>query len=182
MPNTSLFIVNICSPSVNILHYSEFLGFWTLSIIRCFQRTHDVSETGSVSILRQKRLKRVEKTPTQLGTLERNSVCYTPSSEPFRNESYIIVLWFLHPLYLGRKQCIIHDWFLQNSGFSEKKADNSASFVAGGIMNRKTHRNSFFKEKNTLGDQLYDGLQGNESCDTTSHARVLPRSYISSLK
>jgi hypothetical protein len=35
----------------------EFLGFWTLSIVQYFQRTHDVSETGSVSVLRQKRLK-----------------------------------------------------------------------------------------------------------------------------
>jgi hypothetical protein len=32
-------------------HYSlQFLGFWTLSIIRCLKE-HDVSETGSVSIL-----------------------------------------------------------------------------------------------------------------------------------
>jgi hypothetical protein len=34
----------------------------------------------------------------------------------------------------------------------------------------------------TLGDQLYDGLQGNKSCDATSHAQALPHSYISFLK
>jgi hypothetical protein len=39
-----------------------------------------------------------------------------------------------------------------------------------------------FIDQQTLGDQLCDGLQGNESCDATSHALVLPRSYISCLK
>jgi hypothetical protein len=29
----------------------EFLGFWTLSIVRCLKE-HDISETGSVSVLR----------------------------------------------------------------------------------------------------------------------------------
>jgi hypothetical protein len=29
----------------------EFLGFWTLSTVRCLKE-HDVSETGSVSVLR----------------------------------------------------------------------------------------------------------------------------------
>jgi hypothetical protein len=33
-----------------------------------------------------------------------------------------------------------------------------------------------------LGDQLYDGLQGSESCDATSRAWAYPRSYISCLK
>jgi hypothetical protein len=33
-----------------------------------------------------------------------------------------------------------------------------------------------------LGDQLYDGLQANESCDTTLHAQALPCSQISCLK
>jgi hypothetical protein len=31
--------------------HKEFLGFWTLSIVRCLKE-HDVSETGSVSVLR----------------------------------------------------------------------------------------------------------------------------------
>jgi hypothetical protein len=31
------------------------------------------------------------------------------------------------------------------------------------------------RQEQTLGDQLFDGLQGNESCDATSHAPALPR-------
>jgi hypothetical protein len=32
------------------MNFKEFLGFWTLSIVRCLKE-HDVSETGSVSVL-----------------------------------------------------------------------------------------------------------------------------------
>jgi queuine/archaeosine tRNA-ribosyltransferase len=38
------------------------------------------------------------------------------------------------------------------------------------------------RQEQTLCEQLCDGLQGNESCDANSHARALPRSYISQLK
>jgi hypothetical protein len=67
--------------------------------------------------------------------------------------------------------------------FSMKKADNSMNLAAGGNINRRTHHNSLCREKEqTLDDQLYNGLQGNKSCDTTSHAKALPCSYISCLK
>jgi hypothetical protein len=58
---------------------------------------------------------------------------------------------------------------------SVRKADNSANFAAGGIINRRTHHKSLSKrQEQTKGDQLCDGLQGNESRDATSHARALP--------
>jgi hypothetical protein len=58
--------------------------------------------------------------------------------------------------------------------FSMKKADNCANFEAGGIINRRTH-SSLCRDKNkSTGDQLCDGLQGNESRDATSNARALP--------
>jgi hypothetical protein len=43
-----------CAVDIKIKIFSllkEFLGFWTLSIVRCLKE-HDVSETGSVSVLR----------------------------------------------------------------------------------------------------------------------------------
>jgi hypothetical protein len=63
--------------------YSELLEFWTLSGV-LETRKHNVSETGSVSILRWE-----EKTPTQLGPLERPNLnhwtqwvgVFPPSSE-----------------------------------------------------------------------------------------------------
>jgi hypothetical protein len=51
------------------------------------------------------------------------------------------------------------------------------------IINRRTHHKSVSKrQEQTIGDQLYDDLQDSESCDTTSHAQALPRSYISCQK
>jgi hypothetical protein len=38
------------------------------------------------------------------------------------------------------------------------------------------------RQEQKLGDQLCDGLQGNESCDATSHVQALPHSYISCIK
>jgi hypothetical protein len=67
--------------------------------------------------------------------------------------------------------------------FSVKKADNSANFAAGGIINRRTrHKSLSRRQEQIIGDQLFDDLQGNVSCDATSHARALPRSYISCQK
>jgi hypothetical protein len=43
----------------------------------------------------------------------------------------------------------------------------------------KTHS---VETEQALVDQLCDDLQGNESSDTTAHARALSRSYISCLK
>jgi hypothetical protein len=34
-----------------IAEWSELLGFWTLLIV-CYSKNHNVSETGSVSVLR----------------------------------------------------------------------------------------------------------------------------------
>jgi hypothetical protein len=61
-----------------------------------------------------------------------------------------------------------HDEFLQHYKFLVKKGggDNSTNFVAVRI----------------LGNQLCDGLQGNESYEATWHARALPCSYISYLQ
>jgi hypothetical protein len=62
------------------------------------------------------------------------------------------------------------------------KANKSANFAAGGIINCRTHKtHSLQTQEQTLGDQLCDALQSNESCDATSHARALPFSYISCL-
>jgi hypothetical protein len=47
--------------------HSELVGFWTFPIV-WYSREHDVSETGSVSVLR---FRWGEKTPTQLGPLKR---------------------------------------------------------------------------------------------------------------
>jgi hypothetical protein len=47
---------------------------------------------------------------------------------------------------------------------------------------RRTHHKSHRRHEQTIGDQLCDGLQGNESCDATSHAWALPCSYISCQK
>jgi hypothetical protein len=60
----------------DIILLEEFLGFWTLSIVRCLKE-HDVSEIGSVSVLRYKGGKR---TPTQLGPLERANLNSTQTS------------------------------------------------------------------------------------------------------
>jgi hypothetical protein len=92
---------------------TELLGFWTFPASGILEnRKHDVSETGSVSVLRWG-----GKTPAQLGPLERanlnilfyfleyrtmgkvkkhsNSVCYTPLSQPFRiySPSSFRTLW-----------------------------------------------------------------------------------------
>jgi hypothetical protein len=66
--------------------------------------------------------------------------------------------------------------------FSIKKADNSTNFAAGRIQNRRTRDNSLQRQEQTLDNQLCDGLQGNKSCEATSHARALPHSYISCLE
>jgi hypothetical protein len=59
--------------------------------------------------------------------------------------------------------------------FSVKRADNSTNFAAGMIINGRTHYKSLtWRQEKTIGDLLCDGLQGNESCDTTSHAQALP--------
>jgi hypothetical protein len=55
------------------------------------------------------------------------------------------------------------------------KVDNSVNFTAGGIIICRTHHKSFNRrQEQTIGDQLCDGLQGNESCDATSHAQLSP--------
>jgi hypothetical protein len=67
--------------------------------------------------------------------------------------------------------------------FRVKKVDNSADFAAGGISCHRTHHNSLCRDKDEhLSDQLCDGLQGNESCETTLHVQALLCSYISCLK
>jgi hypothetical protein len=38
------------------------------------------------------------------------------------------------------------------------------------------------RQEQTLDDHVYNGLQGNESCDATSHVRALRSSYICFLK
>jgi hypothetical protein len=38
--------------------------------------------------------------------------------------------------------------FRSTHDFGAKKADNSANFAAGGIINRRTHRNSLCEDKN----------------------------------
>jgi hypothetical protein len=43
------------------------------------------------------------------------------------------------------------------------KVDNSANFTAGRIINHRTHHNTLQRQEQTLGDQLCDSLQGNES-------------------
>jgi hypothetical protein len=68
---------------------------------------------------------------------------------------YTIVLHFLHSLHFGRKP--------QLAGLSHRKS-----------LSRR--------QEQTIGDQLCNGLQGNESCDTTSHAWALPCSYNSCQK
>jgi hypothetical protein len=54
---------------------------------------------------------------------------------------YTTVLQFLHLVHFGHKQRIIHDGFRQHSCFRAKKADNSANFAAGSIINFRTHHN-----------------------------------------
>jgi hypothetical protein len=44
------------------------------------------------------------------------------------------------------------------------------------------HIITLYRQEQTLYDQLYDGWQGSELCDATSHERAIPRSYISCLK
>jgi hypothetical protein len=46
--------MNFSQKKHNIFCYSELLSFWTLSIIRYFRKTreHNISETGSVVVLR----------------------------------------------------------------------------------------------------------------------------------
>jgi hypothetical protein len=52
------------------VQHSDLLSFWTLSIVQYSKkiREHNVSETGSVSVLRSRE---GERTPSQLGPLER---------------------------------------------------------------------------------------------------------------
>jgi hypothetical protein len=59
-------------PKSSIQNYWVFGLFVPLSGI-IGTRKHEASENGSVSVLRRKKLKNPS-----------NSVCYTPSSEPFR--------------------------------------------------------------------------------------------------
>jgi hypothetical protein len=65
--------------------------------------------------------------------------------------------------------------------FSVKKADNSVNFTGGGIINHRMHHNSV-ETRTNIGDQLCDGLQGNESCETTLHVRSLSSFCISCQK
>jgi hypothetical protein len=75
------------------LRCTELLGlFWTLSIVWYVEtKDHNVSETGSVSVLRWMR----QDKPIQLVSLERaslnSSVQHTPSSESFQ-----VYLPFVH--------------------------------------------------------------------------------------
>jgi hypothetical protein len=74
---------------------SELLGFfffWTFpSSVILETRKHDVSETGSVSVLRWKR----EKTPTQLGLLERANLSHWTTSVRFTQLFNTMLLTFL---------------------------------------------------------------------------------------
>jgi hypothetical protein len=54
--------------------------------------------------------------------------------------------------------------------FCVKKADNSANFAAGGIINHRTHHNS--RQEQTLGDQLC-GIYKAMSHATLPHMREL---------
>jgi hypothetical protein len=60
---------------------------------------------------------------------------------------YTIVIQFLHSLHFDHKPCIVYHGFLRTHVFSLKKADNSANFTAGGIINHRTH-NSLCSDKN----------------------------------
>jgi hypothetical protein len=51
-----------------------------------------------------------------------------------------------------------------------KKKDKSINFIAGGIINQLSRG----EKEQTLGDQLCDGLQGNQSCDTILHVQLVP--------
>jgi hypothetical protein len=66
--------------------------------------------------------------------------------------------------------------------FSMKKSGSSMNFTVDGIASHRTHHKSLYRDEQTLDDQLHDGLQGSESCDTTSHMCALHSSYISCLK
>jgi hypothetical protein len=78
-----------------------------------------------------------------------------------------------------------HAWFMMDFHstrvFSVMKVDNRRNFAAGGIVNRRTPKTRPI-EKGALGDQLCDGLQGNESRNATSHARAFPSYYIICVK
>jgi hypothetical protein len=60
--------------------HKEFTGFWTSFIVRCLKE-NDVSEAGSISetscSFNHRTMDNVQK--------PRNSLCYTPSSQPFTN-------------------------------------------------------------------------------------------------
>jgi hypothetical protein len=71
--------------------------------------------------------------------------------------------------------------FRRTHAFSVKKEDNSMNFAAREIS-ITGHYLTLQRQEQTLGGYLCDGLQGNKSCDVTSHARALTRSYISCLK
>jgi hypothetical protein len=90
---------------------------------------------------------------------------------------YIIVLQFRHTLHFGHKLCIIPMDFHSTRVLRVKKPDNGANFTAGGIINHRTLCNSLCRDKNK--QQLCYGLQSNESCDATLHARAVSCTYIS---
>jgi hypothetical protein len=50
--------------------------------------------------------------------------------------------------------------------FSGEKGGLTVDFAAGGTIIRTAH------QKQTLGDQLCDSIQGNKSYDTTTHSYI----------
>jgi hypothetical protein len=66
--------------------------------------------------------------------------------------------------------------------FSMKKADNSMNFTAVRIINRRTHRNSLYREEQTLGDQLWMVYKAVSHVILPRMCELSPHSYISCLK
>jgi hypothetical protein len=76
-------------------------------------------------------------------------------------------------LFWSRTLHIIHDGFLQHCAFVLRKRVTAwISHLARLLItgDKITH----FVQTRTLGHQLCDGLQGNESCDTTLHEWATP--------
>jgi hypothetical protein len=82
-------------------------------------------------------------------------------------EHFILLsLQFLQSLHFGRKPLTNHDQ--SQLMYLVGKKWITVDFAAGGTIIRRAH------QKQTLGDQLCDSIQGNKSYDTTSHAWALP--------
>jgi hypothetical protein len=88
-----------------------------------------------------------------------------------------------HSLQMAGRHLCSSSWtFVRPPIFEHFKQLSYSSFTSPRIIHDDFRNTQVLVVKKVDNSALCDGLQGNESCDATSHARALSRSCISCLK